>query len=350
MLPCICRRTSAPFQSKQRVVRCPLPGESSEEPLLSPRLNRMRSCHLAAFRLERRTRVLAASISRFLVLDGRVVVMGLLLVGVLGVIAIRTHHSQLEQVRALGRVGANAPITSRPPGARHWDEPALVVYVDSSVDAIGAGAREALISAFAAWKTPHGALPGITFEPARDLQPTLAPDGRNTILVAPIAIPSHEDDLAVTISHSDANTGRLFEADIILNARHAQAKMAVVEPVSRAWPALEAANESLPRHDVAVAAAVPHEGEGKCECFDLENVMAHEAGHFFGFDENPDDPDATMYRSVGRCETKKRTVERDELLLAAQVYPPAEAEAAPRRFFGLTTWGPRSAWLSRLAP
>ena len=54
---------------------------------------------------------------------------------------------------------------------------------------------------------------------------------------------------------------------------------------------------------------------------DLENVMTHEAGHFFGIGHSEIE-NATMFLEAGRGETIKRTLEPDDREALCSVYPP----------------------------
>jgi hypothetical protein len=59
----------------------------------------------------------------------------------------------------------------------------------------------------------------------------------------------------------------------------------------------------------AGASADEHSGDnGKTPRFDVQNVLTHELGHFFGLGEDYDDAKATMYVSTRPGETNKRLV------------------------------------------
>lgn len=53
---------------------------------------------------------------------------------------------------------------------------------------------------------------------------------------------------------------------------------------------------------------------------DLRNVLAHEVGHFIGFDHSPH-LDATMYATVEPTETKKRDLHESDIAGLCYVYP-----------------------------
>ncbi len=61
---------------------------------------------------------------------------------------------------------------------------------------------------------------------------------------------------------------------------------------------------------------------------DLQNTIAHEAGHFIGFDHN-DDPTSTMYNTASNFETLKRSLEALDEAGMCEAYPPlTDAERA----------------------
>jgi hypothetical protein len=84
--------------------------------------------------------------------------------------------------------------------------------------------------------------------------------------------------LAVTVTSYDPTSGRIQDADIVLNREHR-------------WSA----------------------GNGCEGAYDLEGVLAHEVGHLFGLGHEPDDQEATMFPSAGMCEVKKRDLAESDL-------------------------------------
>lgn len=189
--------------------------------------------------------------------------------------------------------------------AQRWHEPRLVLTVDESVEALGPEARGAIERALGSWQSLGAGLPEIRLASGSRAAAELVPDGRNSILVAPIDIPGHETDLAVTIGFSHPESGVLSEADIVVNARHVFADLA-----SAAGPELESC--------LGISASLDCSGR-----YDLENVLAHEFGHFFGLGENPSDPRATMYSCTSACETHKRDLARADVEALVLLYTSA---------------------------
>ncbi len=65
----------------------------------------------------------------------------------------------------------------------------------------------------------------------------------------------------------------------------------------------------------------PPEGCPGMERVDLENVVTHELGHYFGLAHSAD-PEATMYASAGAGETLKRDLADDDIAGICEIYPP----------------------------
>jgi hypothetical protein len=65
----------------------------------------------------------------------------------------------------------------------------------------------------------------------------------------------------------------------------------------------------------------PAEGCPEMETVDLENVVTHELGHYFGLAHSAD-PEATMYASAVAGETLKRDLSEDDIAGICEIYPP----------------------------
>jgi hypothetical protein len=236
------------------------------------------------------------------------------------------------------------------PGVRHtadgkairWRARATTVYIDSSVDRLGPEARDAVRKAFGTWVDSDAPLPALTFGTVDRAEARLKSDGKNTVVFAPITIEGHEKDLAITITYSDEKTGNVVEADIVINAAYSFAFLdrpveASRDGAGRAHDGPNAASEAradpnergdggqdetggdgsatAPRITTASnvrasenSSCVVRASEPSCsrDVYDVENVLSHEVGHFFGLGEEMSDTSATMYLCTNRCETHKR--------------------------------------------
>jgi hypothetical protein len=171
---------------------------------------------------------------------------------------------------------------------QRWGAGGVTVKIDASVEALGPGATAAVQSGFGAWIASDATLPSVTFDTTSGLEPKLKPDGINAVIYAPIGIPGHKHDLALTITFVDEATGRIAESDVIINANKKYAVLA---------------------------------GAEGCEAkYDVQSVIAHEAGHFFGLGEDDEDQSTTMFYKTSSCDLGKRDLEVPDRSVMAQLY------------------------------
>jgi hypothetical protein len=64
--------------------------------------------------------------------------------------------------------------------------------------------------------------------------------------------------------------------------------------------------------------------------YDLESVVAHEVGHFFGLGEDMADAEATMYFRTSRCDLGKRVIGPADAAELAVLYAELPDESAER--------------------
>ena len=92
--------------------------------------------------------------------------------------------------------------------------------------------------------------------------------------------------------------------------------------------------------------------------YDVQNVLTHEVGHFFGLGEDDQLMDATMYVSTPPCETQKRDLAVTDEQAMTQLYANVEYEedqvgcsaaAHPRAGLPAVGWIVALAGLLRLA-
>lgn len=186
-----------------------------------------------------------------------------------------------------------------------WLAERATVVVDPSLAGLAPAAYDATVRGFGAWLGTGFWMPELTFEESS--QPLGAPayDGRNTVSYRVIDVPGHERDVAYTLSYVDADTGEIREADIVLNARYAFDVFADA------------------RAGVGSGDSCNHGGQEQRACergYDVQNVVAHEAGHFFGLGEDTERASATMFACTGRCEIHKRELELSDARAMDELY------------------------------
>lgn len=109
---------------------------------------------------------------------------------------------------------------------------------------------------------------------------------------------------AITFVWHSPSTGEIFDGDILIN------------------------------EDLGPYAQCPPEGcpAGNPGDADLQNILTHEVGHFFGVGHTNIE-DATMFPSAERTDTSKRTLAPDDIDAMCTIYPPgslpSECNSAP---------------------
>jgi hypothetical protein len=197
--------------------------------------------------------------------------------------------------------GAASPKQTANGSIERWGKSAVVIEIDDSVREAGPEAVNAVQNAFGNWLTSGATLPSMKFNSSTKKQKPslLKPDGRNTVSYGAIDIDGHKKDLALTITFLDPATGRIQESDIVINSKYGFLT-----------------EQKLPACS----------GE-----FDLESVLTHEVGHFFGLGEDTEDDSTTMYYVTRACDIQKRELkepDRHSMVLLYSTPGDGEDEAA----------------------
>jgi hypothetical protein len=240
------------------------------------------------------------------------------------VIGFREHERSKPQLVPHIVSGA-AEIKRAPNGDQvRWRRGDTTIQIDASVDRLGKAARDAVGKAFGTWIELGAHTPRLSFDNTKDAKLSLEPDGKNTVLVAPITLEGHKDDLAITLAFWDERTGSIAEADIVINANVA------FEIMNREGEdPHQNVDDNLQAHYQCDANA-----------YDLQNVLTHEVGHFMGLGEDMKEDVATMYYRSRRCETQKRTLEHTDSTAATSLYSTPADERQESRAAGCTVSGP----------
>ncbi len=216
-----------------------------------------------------------------------------------------------------------------------WRLASTKVLLDDSLDALGPNARSAVKNAFATWARADASLPALEFAETHHAKLETKPDGKNTVLFAPITVKGHEHDLAITLTYSDEDTGNIVEADVVINTEYAFRTLSADD---------DGYDDHSPQRDdghherdkdgkqltvsAARASCTAQAQRASCDgnAYDIQNVVTHEVGHFFGLGEDMQDSSATMYYCTSRCETHKRVLTDSDTSVMASLYPSDEAE------------------------
>jgi hypothetical protein len=239
----------------------------------------------------------------------------------------------------MARVMSSAHVTSEvrsgSPGFRstpsgqqvHWSKNAVTIYIDDSLKHLGPGADEAVMQAFGQWVGSDQKLPGLSFDTGKtSAEPKQ--DGMSTVSYAKIQVPGHEHDVAITMTYSNDKTGEIVEADVVLNALYPMGTLTPKAPSK----ANDDKNEDDDKNNHNWRSQ-----EESVDCanrYDAQNVVSHEAGHFFGLGEDMTERNATMFLSIDKCETHKRVLGATDTTAITTLYAanqdPEEAKAGPR--------------------
>jgi uncharacterized protein (TIGR03382 family) len=173
----------------------------------------------------------------------------------------------------------------------YWNVVTVPFVIDAagSPDAPGEASFDAVRASFQTWQSPPG-----TYLRFRDEgKKTDAPVGYNAsgqnfnvIKWLETTWDYSAQAIAVTLTTFDCNTGQIYDADMVLNGKNF---------------------------------TFTTDPETQARRIDIQNTVTHEAGHFIGFDHNPD-PESTLYADAPAGETKKRTLTDDDILGLRTVY------------------------------
>lgn len=196
-----------------------------------------------------------------------------------------------------------------------WPDGELVIDVsitDESFGILDVMARAQTMAAFMAWDEGLDEHLDVLFAPPELDELTRGRDGLNVVRWA--TDPNDDLDpaaLATTYLTYRTATGEAIEADIVVNA------------VDHKW---------------IVA------GLFRCteENYDLQNVLAHEAGHLLGLGHSTDHEESTMFPSAGACEISKRELSDDDRAAIDYLYGDvviAQSETPDLPLAGCSTGG-----------
>jgi hypothetical protein len=223
--------------------------------------------------------------------------------------------------------GAPEIKTSDTGAPQRWKQREVVITIDESVNVIGPDVQAAIESAFASWTKTGAQLPAFRFEHAKDVHLSTTPDGRNTVLFADIDVPGHTNDVALTVSFTDSNTGEILEEDIVLNSRHVMKTLpsdveaeALSDLLRRLGPCDGKDQSSMPSASTVSEYGLASVAEVCGHSYDAQNALTHEVGHFLGLGEDKQVTDSTMYYRITPCETHKRALKDSDAVAMRDVY------------------------------
>ncbi|CAN5784943.1 hypothetical protein BH11MYX4_BH11MYX4_49530 [soil metagenome] len=199
----------------------------------------------------------------------------------------------------------------------HWEGRTVDYTFDPSIAANVPDAVTATSQAMVSWSGTVGA-PDLQGHEAADVAaPPSAPgyDQKNGVFFMPNGYAPAGKALAITVLTYDNASGRILDADIIVNGSY---KFAVLEDLA------DAARKAKP-----VAGAHPsttdgiaHQDEAQSldTVYDLHHVVAHEIGHSLGMNDELERKDALMYRYSAPNDATMRAPASDDIAGLAELY------------------------------
>jgi hypothetical protein len=178
----------------------------------------------------------------------------------------------------------------------HWEGAQVRIPVDPElVDYFGPAIKQALDAAAAQWAVSPN-IPLITF----DFEPT-AQDRMNAEMkrgnwLGLARSWDYGDELAITVSTSDATSGSVLATQVWVNARRPLELFPLDTPDMHAY--------------------------------DLQGVLTHEFGHVLGLGEGPEHTFATMNPNFKRGETHQRTIDGIDEEAVTSLYDQVAREPA----------------------
>jgi hypothetical protein len=160
----------------------------------------------------------------------------------------------------------------------HWNDREVRIPVDPELVAhFGPGLKDALEAAAAEWSVSQN-VPLFVFDYAPSEADRAAALNKSGNWLGLARTWEFGDELAITVSTSDAVSGSVLASQVWINARR----------------------------PLALLSEAPGDHAGS---YDLQGVLTHELGHVLGLGEGPEHTLATMNPNFKRGETHQRTVD-----------------------------------------
>jgi hypothetical protein len=255
---------------------------------------------------------------------GKWIALAALIAGSFAAAYLAFHRAPPKTEIVSGRAGLKHTKSGQ---VERWWRDRVTVTLDGSLSSLSPAARDTVEEAFGAWVSSDAKIPRLAFD-ARDNKGNvvLSPDGENRIYYAPIRVPGHEGDLAITLGYTNDATGEIVEADMIVNSLRPFALLAATTGSTPSTPkdtggnsdhkGPESSKETTGEHAPAAAPPAP----SCAETYDFRSIVTHEAGHFFGLGEDMTDSSATMYYSTPPCDLRKRDLKSDDTEQVSSLY------------------------------
>jgi hypothetical protein len=198
----------------------------------------------------------------------------------------------------------------------HWEERDVHYAVDPSVPANIPGGHEAAKAAMEGWSGSVGA-PDMHAHPSDTTSPTKPGyDNKNGVFFMAGGYAPAGRALAITVLTYDNASGRILDADVIVNGSYSFA-------VLDAQPTLEQKKATTTEAHPSTTDGISHDqipATDEATIYDLYHVVAHEFGHSLGMNDEMEKKDALMYRYSSPNDASMREPAPDDISGLAELY------------------------------
>lgn len=236
--------------------------------------------------------------------------------------ALRTTAAVTGAVIALAAVGApdaHAFVVKKTSKGElvHWDQRTVDYTFDASVDANVQDAVTATTQAMSSWSGTVGApeLQGHAAGSVANAPTKPGFDQKNGVFYMPQGYAPAGRALAITVLTYDNATGRILDADIIVNGSY---KFAVLREAADVANQERIGTGAHPSNTDGIS----HQEDAQATdtTYDLHHVVAHELGHSLGMNDEMERKDALMYRYSSPNSTVLRAPASDDINGLAELY------------------------------
>ena len=199
----------------------------------------------------------------------------------------------------------------------HWETRTVDYTFDPSIDASIPDAVDATSRAMVSWSGTVGA-PELQGHAANTVvSPPTRPgyDEKNGLFFMPNGYAPAGRALAITVLTYDNGTGRILDADIIVNGSY---KFAVLRDAANGVAAEMSSAGAPPSTTDGISHQI--DGDAADTVYDLHHVVAHELGHSLGMNDEMDRKDALMYRYSSPNDATMRAPASDDIAGLAELY------------------------------
>jgi hypothetical protein len=240
----------------------------------------------------------------------RLAVLPAIALAVVGAAFVATQGDGPRQSTSTRRAATPTMKQTTSGGHVRWHADSIDVVVDKSFTELAG--PEVFGAALDAWRATGAPLPSVSTKSGKDRQVGYKSEGanENVVVYAPTGWSRANGALAITVLTFEEASGRIVDADVLLNGG------------GRYFAVFDSDQSSGDPISIDGSGSASSGGTtpSKTAKFDVQSVVTHEVGHFFGLGEDYDEQMATMYVSTRYGEIHKRVVTNGEGSVMATLY------------------------------